>query len=366
MKGFAINLTNPFDVYFFINLKKYVLNNYDINIVCFAPIAWKEADLQPYLDKISHNIVYISYPDCRYFNFNIVVNVIHIRRLIKQCRGLNEYILVTPDKSTLISNILLSNFKNKILLQYPFDDSDLYKRSKILTFYVNIYCHLFKLNKVFVDLHKEKEVEKLITLKTSIKDTFFIEKTSKGGSVVFPSNTIYNGNEIIIFGSRFIDWKFSTTKLVDEIIIIFKNIKKNYPNASYMYIPHPRESGEELKLLQDIFEKRLIVKNKIIPGELILQQVEKNMFCISIGSTLSRQAYLNGFRSYTFYKSLTLNRHIKDALDKIHSNLPKEYFLKNTLSIEMKYPKNNATDANFDDINNTIKGYVENNTSQVI
>ena len=90
------------------------------------------------------------------------------------------------------------------------------------------------------------------------------------------------------------------------------------------------------------------------------------MFCISIGSTLSRQAYLNGFRSYTFYKSLTLNRHIKDALDKIHSNLPKEYFLKNTLSIEMKYPKNNATDANFDDINNTIKGYVENNTRQVI
>jgi len=355
MKGIVLNISTPFDVYYFINLKKYVLDDYGVDLICIVAYSKQMEGLHSYLEKISRNITYINAKKCRYFNPNIFNNIRNIINLLTLCSKYKNYFLLSLDKSTLISNILLSNFEKKALLQHPTaDGGSIYKRKYFLSFYCNIYNYIFKLDKVVVRQTDKREIEREIKPINAIRDIIYIEKSNNKKFITFPSSEVKDGCEVIIFGSRFCDWKHSSKALIDEILNFYTNLKNLYPLLDYVYIPHPRESKKEIKLLQNIFKGRLIEKDSSVPAELYLQQVDSNKFCISLGSTASRKAYIGGFRSYVFYKLIKLDPDICDLFDQIHSDLPREYFLYSMLDIQKKYTKTPITYGFFDDIHDKL------------
>jgi len=347
MKGIIFNITTPFDVYFFLNLKKYALESYNLKTVCIITRSKQMAGLTIFLDQISEIKIYVDAQDCRYFNPNIFKNSLAVIRLSNECKKYKNYILITTDKSTLISNVILSRVKESILLQYPISLSPSLKINYALTLYCNFFCHILKINKVIVNKYTEDEIEHQISLKKNVSNLLYIEETSEGDFLSIPFEKKAKGEEIVIFGSRFLDWKFSTPKMVKEVVDCFEKLKARFPYAGYQYIPHPRESNKEVALLQSIFNNEMIVMEANVPAELLLQQIKNNKFCISIGSTASKQAYLRGFKSYVLYKML-FTKDIVDIFDSVHSFLPKEYFLTDMLDIDKDYQRCESGDGDFE------------------
>jgi hypothetical protein len=354
MKGILLNISHPFDVYFFIKLKKYVLDAYDTDLVCFVAYSKQMKGMEHLIKTISKNVFYATAKDCRYFNTNIFSNFKNILNLVNESKKYKGYTLLSLDQSMLTSNILLSRFKHKILFQHSMQRAEHYKSAKLLSAYANLYCILFGLHHINVEVTNSKDIEKSIKLKKKIQNIVYLEETKNCSFVTFPIQRIYDGDEIIIFGGRFFDWKLSDELLVDKIFHFYNSLKSLYPDLKYRYIPHPRESKKEIKFLQKIFNGKLIEEEASIPAEFYLKDTKINKFCISIGSTSSRYAYLNGFRSYVFYKLLDLDNTTLTALDEIHSGMPEEYFLFNINELKKEYRKLESNSGFFDHIHSRL------------
>ena len=118
--------------------------------------------------------------------------------------------------------------------------------------------------------------------------------------------------------------KFFIKNLIDHIS--FKNL-----NKKIIYIPHPRESGKEIKFFQKILGSKMILCTKYISAEHFLIENTNIDKTYSIGSTASLSSYQMGYKSYVFYKMLKIDKSKVQAFENVLSSMPEESNIKNLI-----------------------------------
>jgi hypothetical protein len=143
-------------------------------------------------------------------------------------------------------------------------------------------------------------------------------------------NSIGFANKVVIFGSRYNDWKFlNIENFKSRLFSCFNIIKEMYSERELIYIPHPLELGTEFDEINKLFNNRLRKVVSEVSSEYYLYNNRDTLITFSVGSTSSQSAYNMGIPSKVFYKCLDLNTDIIKAFDQLFVDFPESFFIKN-------------------------------------
>ena len=148
--------------------------------------------------------------------------------------------------------------------------------------------------------------------------------------------------KIVIFGSRFNDWRAYESYKNDfqkDIVLIYEKIAKKFnKNYEIDYIPHPKESNYEFNLINKIFDKRIYNrKNQYFSSEHYLINNKDVSYTYSIGSTSSLSSHDMGFTSKVFYKMLKIDKKLQRVFEDIFHAMPHQFFVKNYKELFTNY-----------------------------
>ena len=168
-------------------------------------------------------------------------------------------------------------------------------------------------------------------------------------------------NKVVIFGSRYNDWKFiDIENFKSKLFSCYKVINEIYSENDLIYIPHPLELGTEFDEINKLFDKRLQKVVSEISSEYYLYTNRDILITFSIGSTSSQSAHNMGIPSKVFYKCLDINRDVALVYDNLFIDFPDSFFIKNInnlceFSID-NYPQNKSNNFNneFSNLNELI------------
>ena len=336
-----ILIENRFDMYFYLRaLKQQLIIKHNIFIV-FSLSNQTMNQLPFFIRLFRENILIFKNNNFRYGNINIISNFLEYIKIVKRLNKLNkDSTLLLNNKTSLISNLLLNKFSNHKLFQFYKEDTINFDyKSTIFNFYPFIYG----LSKIKVKKNNQKEIAMKIQLEKKLNTIYLQQLENQTNSFIFKTLDFRHSNKILIFGSRFLDWKHTDEKLIKKIKIFYNSFFFKYKNNIFYYLPHPRESNKELKFIENLAKKQKLIINKPknqISAEYFLLKIKELNFCISIGSTSSMQAYLMGFRSYIFYEILKFSKDINAEFEAIHKFCIKKnqnYSLKNIDQIEDQF-----------------------------
>lgn len=269
--------------------------------------------------------------EIRYGKKNVLKNLYNIYELKYFLSKYKYSKLVIFDKSQLISNIFLGTFKNYLIVSSYSENPKLKNLDLKLSLVTLFYSMMIFLRPVLTFKIAQEANTKTQAI-PEYNNLLFWNSANKISSnnkqISFPTKNIKSNNEIIIFGSRFTEWKINNNEqITQEIILYYKNLFLNFPSSKYLYLPHPRESKNEFNILKGIFKESIKLEDDFITAEDFLSNKNENKFCISIASTASKSAYLLGFRSYIFTFKLNFEKDIHQTHKSIHKNLAKEYYI---------------------------------------
>ncbi len=247
-------------------------------------------------------------------------------------------ILISLDKTSLISRVVLKQHRKIILIQQFNSIDESYKFSirfflldslraifssgLLMKHYVNIKSHGMIRALSFFHFNKPRNII-YITEKISIKPSMSLPKIKKQAEA----------KKVVIFGSRFLSWDmFSELPkhiFADRIQSIYRQISKNLAvDYEVFYFPHPLEQGLEFELINKEFDGNLrVVKNYFSSEEFLLKNSDIAM-TFSLGSTSSHSAFSMGFNSKVLYKLLKLKSSIEETYNNIFSGFPNAFFVK--------------------------------------
>jgi len=248
-----------------------------------------------------------------------------IKRTINRYSNGNDCFFTT-DKSKFISKILLNYFDKSILIQQKEEISENFKRELFKEAKRNLIHFLFQACPA--NYYKSRDAQGQI---------YFQRLTSCRATVIYHSNDARFSNRIwiqrnqhnhklrkrvLILGSRYMAWSFVTRDgIKNKILETYKSLYGIYSDYSYIYIPHPRETGSEIAELSKIIHNMTVVRPHI-SAESYLHSDTEFAFSISIGSTASISTYMNGIPSFVFFRSLNMPVGIAKTYELICDPLP--------------------------------------------
>jgi hypothetical protein len=270
------------------------------------------------------------------FFWQSVIRSIFLKRWLTKRYAQNE-IVISFDKSNFISNFILTHFRRAILLQNIETHSSGF-RTDLRTCITRNFFHLLCGCRLMIFLkHKSSKGHIMgLVFQKHDKPNICYQTKAKNISPKFSLPPLVNcssGKKIVIFGSRFNDWKFlrghDLVVFKKTLSTIYKRIGDFFKEYEFVYIPHPLEAGSEYC---DVNSWMGGIANRItgyVSSEHYLFCNRDVVCCFSIGSTSSHSAYNMGFNTKIFYKSLSFNPEIESVFDDIFHGLPVECFNNN-------------------------------------
>lgn len=248
--------------------------------------------------------------------------------------GLYDYKLISNDKSQFLSIFLLSHFKKILLIQQVEEINESYNLSLKYTIYFNLF-HFISGSKIMIYYKMEQSKGHIFSLKflnPFKKNIIYLTKNT----TIFPRfslpkiNSTGVVNKVVIFGSRYNDWKFlDLENFKSRLFSCFNIIKEMYSDMELIYIPHPLELGTEFDEINKLFNKRLRKVVSEVSSEYYLYNNRDTLITFSVGSTSSQSAFNMGIPSKVFYKCLDINNDIIKAFDQLFVDFPESFFIKN-------------------------------------
>ncbi len=267
-----------------------------------------------------------------YFFWIPFFSSIVLKRWLKN-RFSNNQILISLDKSQFLSNFILNYFKRALLIQqvenhvgYKFD----FKISILKNFF-HILCGC----RVMFFLKLKSSKGNIVGLKflSNCKPNIIYQTQLNNITPKFHLPPLINlspGKKIVIFGSRFNDWKFLTgddqIRFKETLSTIYKRIGHHFKEYEFVYIPHPLEMGSEYCDVNSWMGGLASRITGYVSSEHYLLCNKDVVCCFSIGSTSSHSAYNMGFNTKVFYKWLNFNPEVESVFDDIFHGLPVECF----------------------------------------
>lgn len=242
-----------------------------------------------------------------------------------------ENILISNDKSALMSNIELNYFNHAILVQQKADlvfDESLYKflPLKSLVFSLTailaggcpvVFSQLEGTQKRQLRIQLVyKRQPKIILHSSHIYSTLpFIDL----GSLPIPEST--QKGRPVIFGSAFFSWGLKSYQL-ERLVLFYLSCTKALRCERYIYIPHPLEKTAEYSYLVDNLQVQLeyIEVDQFLSAEDYC--LNNYPLCtISIGSTASKSAFQMGIASIVGYRYIFQDQALETAYDEIFDDV---------------------------------------------
>ena len=341
MKKIYCVVLHRYDLIFFYRLKSFFKTNkknYLIELVICSRL-YKDKRLIQFVEKYFESKLIIP----TYFSDeeNLAKKIYQIYTLKFWVRSFmdKKNNLILLDKSSPLSRMFLNEFKSSILIQqveffsktFKFDYLGFLKDFFKSAIYGSILIKHYKITESnrhmrYLKFFGKNKPEIIFQTKNKlIKNSFHLPKIEINEC----------SHKIAIFGNRFLTWEFFKDKkkkdFEEKILNIYKIIYKKYQkNHQFIYIKHPRESGDEFNLLKKIFKNTLKLDEKHISSEAFLIENRDIERTFSINSTSSHSSYSMGFNSKVFYKMLGLNRVVSKVYDGIFNGLPEEFFANST------------------------------------
>lgn len=339
-QNLVLYIGHPFDLAYFMRLLPLIneKKQFYVTAIVAKGYYFKDMDnLNELLNKISDECFVI--PDNKIPGYSRhllkgIKNTLFVKKLIRNIDK-NNSILISIDKSQFIANYLNSHFKKIILIQGvdPLDLKD-YKPAYLKMAWFNLINIITGSKLIFLRHNKKSSGHiwhyTVYNLKPAI--CYLTEDESVKNRIVLPEIASENKSKrIIIFGSRYNDWKFinnNKSEIKTLVFLFYKNLKQTFPEHIFYYKPHPRENGSEYAEINQIFDNQLINVGISLNSELFLIENNDIEHCFSLGSTSSRSAYEMGFSSKVFYKLLNFEKEIEKVFDGIFSEMQRTFFIK--------------------------------------
>ena len=335
-----------FDFIFYLRL----LENYkkkDLNFLLLVDKKlYKEKAIKKFLYHL--NIEFILMPAISRNLNNIAqtsIDIIKFKLWISKLPRNNLSIIL--DKSDIISRIFLKSQKNILLIQQIENFSSNYKVNLRSTFFYLILSFLLKAKIMIYYDHKysAKHVKflKFLPFNKPKNVLYLTNKKKYTQSIYLPHlKNLKKNKKIVIFGSRFNDWRAYESYKNDfqkDIVLIYEKIAKKFnKNYEIDYIPHPKESNYEFNLINKIFDKRIYNrKNQYFSSEHYLINNKDVSYTYSIGSTSSLSSHDMGFTSKVFYKMLKIDKKLQRVFEDIFHAMPHQFFVKNYKELFTNY-----------------------------
>jgi hypothetical protein len=249
-----------------------------------------------------------------------------------------EATVIMHDKSRLTSRIIASHFKKVVLIQNQ--DSKTYLNEK------NFHYSL-DLKETLRDLFFSKILQISSNKIYRIKDTnssVYVKNKMKSAKVVYRSgpwitgksicinerrdmsNSESNEGTILIFGFRFTSWGWMTDEMLQQTLLKIEEYIGMYPDFEIFYLPHPRESEEEFRIIEKAITRKMRNIGKGVPAEIVLEKVKSIQVCIGFGSTALSSAQSLGVFALSLFQEIDCPQSVKKIYESIlNSNFTKEY-----------------------------------------
>lgn len=333
---FAIG--HPFDLAYFQCLVKALENfgfvaEYRAVVACMGYFKTM-LDLDNRLKFVSEYLL-VSEREMPHYGRDLIRNLSMAFRLIARVRGANwhDSVLISNDKSTFFSSILLANFDRKILLQDPplkGIERD-YRFDWYRTVGRGVYNALTgaKHSVVYRNRVADRQIWHCAIVRN---DSPVIYRTPRRdiANVSLPPVATGGGNKLVIFGSRYKGWQcFEQDRHGAEAVIhdVYRAVFARFQGLEWIYKPHPLESGKEFDEINRLAGGRLVWVGNSRNAELFLMENPDIDYCFSLGSTASRSAYDMGFSSRCFLKMLPMAPSVRAAYMSIFSDMPAAFFI---------------------------------------
>ena len=340
-QNLVLYIGHPFDLAFFMRLLPLIneKKQFYVTAIVAKGYYFRNMDsLNELLNKISDECFVI--PDNKIQGYskhllNGIKNTLFVKKLICNIDK-NNSILISIDKSQFIANYLNSHFKKVILIQ-TVDTLDLkkdYKPAILRMVWFNLINIITGSKLIFLRYNKKSSghIWHYKILNPNFKVIYRNDNISISNRIVLPKVASKNkSKKIIIFGSRYNDWRFinnNKSEIKELIFLFYKNLKQTSSEHTFYYKPHPRENGSEYAEINQIFDNQLINVGISLNSELFLIENDDIEHCFSLGSTSSMSAYEMGFSSKVFYKMLPLSQPVNSAYDDIFQDAPEDFFIK--------------------------------------
>ena len=341
-QNLVLYIGHPFDLAYFVRLLPLIngKKQFYVTAIVVKGYYFRNMDsLNELLYKISNDHLIIPRNKIPGYGKNLlkgIKNTLFVKKLIRNIDK-NNSILISMDHSQFIANYLNSHFKKVILIQTvdTLDFKKHYKPAYLRMVWFNL-VNLLTGSK-FIVLYYNKSSSGHIwhykILNPNFKPIYRNDNVSISNRIVLPKVASENkSKKIIIFGSRYNDWRYinnNRSEIKEIIFLFYKNLKQTFPEHIFYYKPHPRENGSEYAEINQIFDNQLINVGISLNSELFLIKNNDIEHCFSLGSTSSMSAYEMGFGSKVFYKTLPFPKSVNSVYDEIFHDAPGDFFIKN-------------------------------------
>jgi hypothetical protein len=140
------------------------------------------------------------------------------------------------------------------------------------------------------------------------------------------SNSESKEGTILLLGFRFTFWDWMTDDLLKQILVKIEEYLGIYPDYEVLYLPHPRESGEEFRLIKKAITRKMRNIGKGVPAEIVLEKVRSIKVCIGFGSTALSSAQSLGVLTLSVFQDIDCPPGVKIIYESIlNRNFIKEY-----------------------------------------
>lgn len=338
-KSILLIVQHRYDLIFFSRIISfYKKKNYSFKLIITQKLC-EENSLQKYLKD--NDFKYLIIPEIRRKHFNILKllqDIFKFRLWISKIPKHNLTIIL--DKSDIVSKVFLKKFNNVVLIQQIEKLDKNYSFNLRLTYLKAIQSILFggRILKNYTNRISARHISNQTFFKFNAPKNILIHVNDKNlnNSFFLPHlNLKLKKNKIVIFGSRFNDWRFITGNykkdFYQKIASIYSEISLKFKNDFRVdYIPHPRESGTEFKMINEIFDFKINnLKNEYFSSEHYLLNNMDTFMTYSLASTASMSSYNMGFQSKVFYRMLGLADGLTKVFDNIFFGAQEEFFSKN-------------------------------------
>ena len=328
----------------------YKKKNYSFKLIITQNL-YEENSIQKYLKD--NDFTYIIIPKIRRKHFNILKllqDIFKFRLWISKIPKNNLIIIL--DKSDIISKVFLKKFNNLILIQQIEKLDQNYYFNLRLTCLKAIQSILFggRILQNYTNRISAKHMSNQMFFKFNTPENILIHANNKNlnNSFFLPHlNLKLKKNKIVIFGSRFNDWRFISGNYKKDfyykIDSIYNEMAAKFSNDFRIdYIPHPRESGTEFKMINKIFDFKINnLKSEYFSSEHYLLNNMDTFMTYSLASTSSMSSYNMGFQSKVFYKMLGLADGLTKVFDNIFFGAQEDFFSKNLNDLFKNYEPTN-------------------------
>lgn len=249
-----------------------------------------------------------------------------------------EATVIMHDKSRLTSRIIASYFKKMILIQNQ--DSETYLREKD-------FHYRFALKETLRDyffsvilgispnkIYRVRDTSSSVYVKNDMKRTKVLYRSGPwiaGKSICINEKRDLSDNEskkatILLLGFRFTSWAWMTDEILKQTLEKIEEYLGMYPDFEILYLPHPRESVEEFRLIERTITREMRNIGKGVPAEIVLEKVKSIKVCIGFGSTALSSARSLGVLALSVFNETDCPPSVKKLYEAVlNSNFIEKY-----------------------------------------